>query len=284
MKSGRRLIVDVDRQTLELFEGGSPVRTFEVSTSAWGVGSREGSFRTPLGKFRICEKIGSGAEAGTVFKSREPAGVWTPGDGAEGDMILSRILRLEGLEDGNANTYDRYVYIHGTNDEERIGTPVSHGCVRLRNADVIELFDLVEVGDLLEIPAPTRVCGKLCFISGDMKRAGAYKCGCPELFETLRSGGWRLVFVISETDREFAAAEEADEVEILKQSSMVEDVLDDWIEALRPERAVFLEVLGEAGEVLVRDVRPGCGGEGAGLERRVDLAGIGEFGEELGRL
>ena len=87
-----------------------------------------------------------GAESGTIFKSRKAVGRWTPGMDTTSDFVLTRILWLHGLEPRNANTFQRYIYIHGTNDEKGIGRPGSHGCVRLKNRDVIELFDLVPVG------------------------------------------------------------------------------------------------------------------------------------------
>jgi lipoprotein-anchoring transpeptidase ErfK/SrfK len=94
----------------------------------------------------IKEKHGEGAERGTIFKSRQPVGLWTPGMDTKSDFVLTRILWLHGLEPRNANTFQRYIYIHGTNDENGIGRPGSHGCVRMRNRDVIELFDRVPVG------------------------------------------------------------------------------------------------------------------------------------------
>ncbi len=141
-----RIEVSISNQLLTLWDGERQVRAWPVSTSKFGMGFQEGSFKTPVGGFVVREKIGAGAEPGTIFKSRQPAGVWQPGMDTAEDLVLTRILRLEGLEARNANTFDRYVYIHGTNGEDRIGRPASHGCVRLRNQDVIELFDLVTEG------------------------------------------------------------------------------------------------------------------------------------------
>ena len=81
-----------------------------------------------------------------IFKARVPVGEWSPAHKTDDDLILARILWLEGAEPRNANTKDRYIYIHGTNGEEKIGQLASHGCIRLRNADVVELYDLVDVG------------------------------------------------------------------------------------------------------------------------------------------
>jgi len=147
---GCSLRVDVARQTLHLLSNGVAVKSWPVSTSKFGLGSEPGSFKTPLGRFRICEKIGGAAPAWSVFKSRLPTGeIAVPG--GEEDAVLTRILWLEGLEESNRNTRERYVYIHGTNQEHLIGQPASHGCIRLRNRDVAELFSLVPEGTEVEI-------------------------------------------------------------------------------------------------------------------------------------
>ncbi len=144
--SSPRLEVSIGTQRLELWDGMRLIKAWPVSTSARGVGFTEGSLRTPVGHFVIKEKHGTGAPWGTIFKARQPAGQWQHGDTTTDDLVLTRILRLHGLEQRNSNTYDRYIYIHGTNDEGRIGRPGSHGCVRLRNDDMIELYDLVDEG------------------------------------------------------------------------------------------------------------------------------------------
>ncbi len=140
-----RLEVSVATQSVSLCEGSHVVKQWPVSTASAGIGFEEGSMRTPLGQFRIKEKIGANAAKGTIFKARKPVGKWQ-GERVDDDLILSRILRLEGLEPRNANTWDRYIYFHGTNQEHGIGRPGSHGCVRLRNDDMIELYDLVPEG------------------------------------------------------------------------------------------------------------------------------------------
>lgn len=141
-----RLEVCAGSQTLSLFEGPRLVRQWPCSTSKFGLGFTEGSYRTPVGRFVIREKHGDGAPTGTIFKARQPVGLWQPGMDTQEDLVLTRILRLDGLERRNANSFDRYIYIHGTNDEAAVGRPASHGCVRLRNADMIELFERVPVG------------------------------------------------------------------------------------------------------------------------------------------
>ncbi len=138
------LRISVKDQRLTLSEGEKTIRSYPISTSQFGPGSEEGSMRTPLGRFRIGEKIGDDAPLGTVFKGRQPVPreiEHAPDD----DLVMSRILWLDGLEEHNANTRDRFIYIHGTNHEAKIGEPASHGCIRMRNADLVELFDLVPV-------------------------------------------------------------------------------------------------------------------------------------------
>ena len=144
MQSARTKIdVSVRDQRLILTRDGEELRSYPISTSRFGIGTDEGSLKTPLGRFRIAEKIGDGAAPGTIFKARVALG---PDDSLPDteDFITSRILWLDGLEEENANTRNRFIYIHGTKHEDEIGTPASHGCIRMRNADVIELFALVD--------------------------------------------------------------------------------------------------------------------------------------------
>jgi len=121
---------------------------YPVSTSGFGIGSVEGSHCTPLGAFAVAQKIGGEAAPGTVFSSRLPTGEITPpvSPADPRDLVVTRILWLTGLEPHNANTFARYIYIHGTNHEETIGTPCSHGCVRMRNLDIIALYEAVAEG------------------------------------------------------------------------------------------------------------------------------------------
>jgi len=141
-----RIEVSIGTQTLGLWDGSRLLRQWPCSTSKFGIGFRAGSNQTPLGAFRVAEKHGAGLAQRTVFKARVPVGEWDPAQGAEGDLIVARILWLEGVEPRNANTKDRYIYIHGTNEEGRVGQTGSHRCVRMRNADVMELFEAVPVG------------------------------------------------------------------------------------------------------------------------------------------
>ena len=145
-----QILVHVPSQTLDLTDGGTLVRRYAVSTSRFGLGSEPGSYKTPAGRFRIAEKIGDGAVPGEIFISRAPTGK-IGGESDEKDHVQTRILWLDGLDADNANTHDRYVYIHGTNAESRLGTPASYGCVRMGNEDIIDLFARVPVGAAVEI-------------------------------------------------------------------------------------------------------------------------------------
>jgi len=144
MQSGRTKIdISLKDQRLILTRDGENVRSYPISSSRFGIGTEEGSNKTPLGNFRIAERIGHGAAPGTIFKSRVPLGPSDPLPETE-DFVTTRILWLDGLDEENVNTRGRFIYIHGTKHEDKIGTADSHGCIRMRNADVIELFDLVD--------------------------------------------------------------------------------------------------------------------------------------------
>ncbi len=150
--TARHIDINVAEQRLRLWEGGTLLMCCAISTSKYGLGSEPGSNRTPLGLFRIAEKHGDGAAPGTIFKARVPVGHWSPDAPASAeDLITTRILWLDGLEPGNASTYDRYIYLHGTNQEHKLGTTASHGCVRLANDAVEKLYDLVPVNTRVRI-------------------------------------------------------------------------------------------------------------------------------------
>lgn len=142
--------VDIARQAVDLLLNGRPVKSWPASTSRFGTGFTEGSNMTPTGRFRIAEKIGDGAPPWMEFKGRIPTGAIAK-PGGDHDAILTRILWLEGLDPANANTKDRFIYFHGTNREDLIGSPASHGCVRMRNADIVELFESVPCGTHVSI-------------------------------------------------------------------------------------------------------------------------------------
>lgn len=130
---------------------------YPVSTAANGAGNERGSYKTPLGKHRIYQKIGADLPEGTAFKAREPIGIYNPlNDDPTRDWILTRILWLEGCETsinrrGKVDTKSRYIYIHGTHEEEKLGTPCSHGCIRMQADDLLELFFYADEGESVVI-------------------------------------------------------------------------------------------------------------------------------------
>jgi lipoprotein-anchoring transpeptidase ErfK/SrfK len=158
-----RIRISIPAQTLTLLDdAGNTVRCYSVSTAKNGPGERRGSHCTPRGRHIVRAKIGAGAAPNTVFVGRRPTGeVWSPELAAQHpdrDWILTRILWLSGCEPGfnrlgEVDTMRRYVYIHGTPDSMPMGEPGSIGCVRMRNAEIIELFDLVPAGTPVEIVA-----------------------------------------------------------------------------------------------------------------------------------
>jgi lipoprotein-anchoring transpeptidase ErfK/SrfK len=141
-----RLVVSVQDQKMALLNGSVPVARYLVSTAEKGVGEVVDSGRTPRGRHAIAEKIGAGVAIGTVFKDRLPTSeivaVNTPGRAP----IVTRILRLRGLESKNQTTFQRYIYLHGTPAENLLGMPASEGTIRMRSEDIVELFDRVDIG------------------------------------------------------------------------------------------------------------------------------------------
>ena len=159
----RLLVVDAERQIAVWLEEGNATAAWPISTARAGIGGVEGSFRTPPGWHRIRARIGEDAAPGTVFVSRAPTGETWRGEAREDDLILTRILTLEGLEDGvnrgpGCDSLARYIYLHGTNHESLLGRPVSHGCVRFSNEGVCELFVCLREGDFVFVAAPDTRC------------------------------------------------------------------------------------------------------------------------------
>ncbi len=155
MTKKHHLIVNIGQQKLFHYYGDELLTCYPISSSAKGVGNAQGSYQTPLGLHQIKEKIGDGCAEHEVFIGRQPQGDFFALQASEkklpDDIISSRILWLDGLEKGinkggNVDSYQRYIYIHGTMDEDKIGQPVSHGCIRMRNKDVIELYAQLDVG------------------------------------------------------------------------------------------------------------------------------------------
>jgi len=196
----RYLVVDVASQRLGLVAGGRLELDVPVSTAAAGIGGTDGSWRTPPGWHRIHARIGAGAEPGTVFEERVATGDLWRGEPRTEDLILTRILTLDGLEPGvnqgpGCDSLERTIYLHGTNQTALLGRPVSHGCVRLDGQDLIALFELVREGDPLLVaeawPDPTGL-GRLHF-------AGVGGSGMSALAQYLAQRGGRA----SGSDRSF---------------------------------------------------------------------------------
>ena len=194
------LVQSIEEQILFLCKGETVMDRYRASTSRYGTGTRENSFKTPPGVHRIREKIGGGAPPGRVFRDRMDTGADWDGISAEDNLILTRILRLEGLEEGinkgqGVDSLDRCIYIHGTNREDLVGTPMSHGCICLANRDVIRLFDTVGEGTILFIDPPPVMIGEVpC---RDIHFTGIFGTGMSALAQFLRFEG----IAVSGSDR-----------------------------------------------------------------------------------
>jgi lipoprotein-anchoring transpeptidase ErfK/SrfK len=140
------IFVSVPDQKLAVFENGTKIIEYPVSTSRYGLGDRRGSYATPVGRMMVVEKVGQGAPVGAVFKNRQPTGEVIKPNARGRDPIITRILCLKGLDDATRNALDRRIYIHGTPVESMIGKPVSYGCIRMRSKDVVALFQRVNLG------------------------------------------------------------------------------------------------------------------------------------------
>jgi UDP-N-acetylmuramate--alanine ligase len=204
----RFIVVSIESQALFICDGDAIIERYDCSTSRFGNGNRENSLKTPLGIHRIKEKFGHGAPTGRVFRDREDTGEQWDHSRNGDNLILTRILRLEGLEEGinkgtGTDSYERYIYIHGTGREDLIGTPLSHGCVCLRNHDVIRLFDRVKEGTLVYIDPPAlviddRPCRSIHF-------TGIFGSGMSALAQYLRYHG----ILVSGSDRSHASEDTA---------------------------------------------------------------------------
>lgn len=156
-----KIIIHIPSQELDLLDGsGDILRRYRISSARYGTGQQRGSFRTPLGRHIIRAKVGAGQPVNTVFVRRRPTGeIYSPELGAafpRRDWILTRILWLSGREPGfnrlgTVDTMRRYIYIHGSPDSVEMGKPGSIGCIRMRNRDLVELFDLVDAGTEVDI-------------------------------------------------------------------------------------------------------------------------------------
>src|SRR5215470_4359913 len=146
-----QIVISARDQKLALLDRGNVMAIYPVSTSKYGLGDSRGSRFTPLGKMQIAQKIGDNAPPGTVFKSRRRTGEIVMANSPGRDPIVTRILWLRGLEAQNANAFGRDIYIHGTPEEWKIGSPASYGCIRMRSGDIIQLYNIVGVGAAVTI-------------------------------------------------------------------------------------------------------------------------------------
>ncbi|HUI45617.1 MAG TPA: L,D-transpeptidase family protein [Nitrospirota bacterium] len=198
------LVVSIEEQTLLICANDAIIERYDVSTSRFGNGNRENSLKTPLGVHRIKEKYGGDAPPGRVFRDREDTGEDWDHSQTGDNLILTRILRLEGLEEGinkgaGVDSYERYIYIHGTGREDLIGTPLSHGCVCLRNLDIIRLFEMVKEGTLVYIdPLPIVINDHRC---RNVHFTGIFGSGMSALAQYLRFQG----IMVSGSDRLLAS-------------------------------------------------------------------------------
>jgi len=152
--AGSEIVINVDEQELKIVKEGQEVAKFPVSTSKFGLGDDFRSYKTPIGQLQVCEKMGEKLPEGAVIKGGRFTGEVVPPNAPGRDTIVTRIIRLRGLESQNKHALQRGIFIHGTPEEQRIGKPVSWGCIRMRSKDVVELCKQVEVGTRVVI------CGK----------------------------------------------------------------------------------------------------------------------------
>ena len=145
------IVISTRDQKLALLDHNNVMAIFPVSTSKFGLGDLRGSRFTPLGELQIAEKIGGNAPPGAVFKDRRRTGEIVTANSPGRDPIVTRILWLRGLEAQNAHAFSRDIYIHGTPEEWKIGSPASYGCIRMRSGDIIYLYDIVGIGAAVSI-------------------------------------------------------------------------------------------------------------------------------------
>lgn len=147
------ILISVADQRLTVVRDGGWVAKYRISTSRFGIGDSFGSYKTPLGQLKVCDKVGESLASGTVIKHRVATSEVLPVNAAGRDPIVTRVIWLDGLEEQNRNAKARGIYIHGTTEEKRIGKPVSWGCVRMRSCDVVEMFTHIPVGTRVAIIA-----------------------------------------------------------------------------------------------------------------------------------
>ncbi len=150
-------------QKLTVFKKGKKVKDYDISSSKFGIGSRNGSHHTPVGIHAVTKKVGEGQPTGMVFKGCRPTGEVVPVDAAGRDPIVTRVIQLSGLEGSNKNSHSRRIYIHGTPEERKIGRPASYGCIRMRSEDVIDLYSRVHRG----MPVAIELCSQSMYMTAE---------------------------------------------------------------------------------------------------------------------
>ncbi len=148
------VVVNVDDQQMIILKDGQEVAKYKISTSRFGLGDEMRSYKTPAGILEVCDKSGENLPVGAVIKGGKPTGEVLPPNAPGRDPIVTRVIRLKGLEAQNCHARQRGIWIHGTVEEDRIGKPVSWGCIRMRSQDVVELYKLVQVGTRVVIQPP----------------------------------------------------------------------------------------------------------------------------------
>lgn len=159
-ESSSEVVVSVKDQKMGIYSEGTLKKEYAISTSKFGLGDEPNSYRTPLGKHEVIAKIGHGLPPGAVLKSRHWNGEVLKPNAPGRDPIVSRILWLNGLENGNSNARRRFIYIHGTPEESRLGQPASYGCIRMGMKDVVDAFNEVSIGDKVVITKKPLPAGK----------------------------------------------------------------------------------------------------------------------------
>lgn len=150
-------------QKLTVFRDGKKVKDYSISSSKFGIGSRDGSNRTPLGIHAVTRKVGDGQPKGMVFKACRPTGEVVPADAQGRDPIVTRVIQIAGLEGFNSNSHSRRIYIHGTPEERKIGRPASYGCIRMRSNDVLDLYSRVYRG----MPVAIEKCSQAAYLQAE---------------------------------------------------------------------------------------------------------------------
>ena len=158
------MAITLKDQKLTVLKDGKKVKDYSISSSKFGMGSSKGSCRTPLGIHAVTKKVGDGQPKGMVFKGCHPTGEVVSADSGR-DPIVTRVIQLAGLESFNSNSHSRRIYIHGTPEEKKIGTPASYGCIRMRSEDVVDLYPQVYRG----MPVAIESCTQDTYLKAEKK-------------------------------------------------------------------------------------------------------------------